>query len=66
MRFKISSSSWFKGLCNDCGYNIIVTQPKYKDYYYYYCSNKYCKNHKGKELYDTDGFPNFVTLEEVE
>ena len=41
-----SNLSWFTGTCRDCGYNVVVTQAieKYMDYWWY-CSNKECKNH---------------------
>jgi len=48
-----SPSSWFSGICNDCGYNVVVTQSELEDYFWY-CSNKYCKNHEGEELCDQD------------
>lgn len=41
--------SWFTGICKDCGFNVVVTQPDEKthptDDYWWYCSNKKCKNH---------------------
>lgn len=55
----MSASSWFKGICIDCGYNVIVTQPDTKRFpdcdYWWYCSNKKCKNHKiGEHTGDTE------------
>ena len=44
--------SWFCGICNDCGFNLIVTQGRKWDYWWY-CSNKECKNHHpGEDLSD--------------
>ena len=39
--------------CTDCGYPIVVTQSEKADYYWY-CSNKYCNNHKGEETGDME------------
>jgi len=57
-----SDLSWFAGICQDCRFNVVVTQPYsgeiIYDYltakklgvntmsdYWWYCSNKECKNH---------------------
>jgi len=49
------SSSWFvdDGFCKECGYKVIITQSIKADYFWY-CSNKYCKNHEGEELGDQE------------
>jgi len=57
-----SSSSWFENICKKCGYNVVVTQSKEKDYFYY-CSNKYCDYHSGTEIFDQDDIPNWVSTE---
>jgi hypothetical protein len=48
--------SWFSGYCKDCGYPIVVTQTGNDDFdYWWYCSNKLCKNHeKGEQTGDMD------------
>lgn len=53
LRFGKDSSSWFSGLCKECGYNVVVTQSKKFDYFWY-CSNKYCKHHEGHEAFDDE------------
>lgn len=60
----IKHDSWFMEdwHCKECGSNIVVCQSKDKDYFYY-CSQKYCKNHTGTEQYDMDDFPDFVELD---
>ena len=57
-------SSWFIGECKNCGYKVIVTQPtEYGCDYWWYCSNKQCKNHHpGEQKGDTDGSPSWVTI----
>lgn len=49
------SSSWLlkNSVCNKCSYEIVVTQSKDFDYFYY-CSNKGCENHQGEELFDDE------------
>lgn len=51
----MDSRSWIvkHSECKDCGYNLIITQSKQHDYFWY-CSNKYCKNHSGEELGDQE------------
>lgn len=43
------TSSWFDGICKECGYRVIITQPDDKSFpakdHWWYCSNKKCKNH---------------------
>lgn len=57
-RRKMDTRSWFAGICKECGFNVVVTQPKNIDTvpdndYWWYCSNKECKNHeKGEETGD--------------
>ena len=50
--------SWISGYCKDCGYNVIVTQPNSEKYpaadYWWYCSNKQCKNHLGEHTGDME------------
>ena len=49
------TSTWIeeKIVCKDCDSNIIVCQPRDLYDYWYYCSNKMCKNHwLGEELDD--------------
>lgn len=47
------TSSWFTGLCVECGYPVVVTQPNMKthptDDYRWYCSNPDCIRHIHKE-----------------
>ena len=47
------NSSWFTGICKECGYPIVVTQPDAERFptadYWWYCSNKKCKNHQEGE-----------------
>lgn len=63
----MDSRSWFSGTCKACGYNVVVTQPDvinfpYADYWWY-CSNKKCKNHElGEHTGDMD-FPEWVVAE---
>jgi hypothetical protein len=39
-------NSWFAGLCLDCGYNVVITQPILRNEdYWWYCSNKGCPHH---------------------
>ncbi len=49
------SMSWmFKGhVCEQCGYEIVVTQGSLADYRYY-CSNLECSNHKDENVEDLD------------
>lgn len=56
-----NSSTWMldNARCKKCDSNIVVCQSKEFDYFYY-CSQKGCKNHKGEEKYDTDELPNFI------
>lgn len=58
-----ATDSWFNGICKDCKSNIVVCQSKEKDYFYY-CSQKRCKNHEGVELYDDDEYPEFLMIED--
>ena len=48
--------SWFKGLCKECGFNVVVTQPNphSKMDYFWYCSNRWCDNHKGEHTGDME------------
>lgn len=51
----LDERSWFRGKCKDCGFNIVVTQPDPNICadYWWYCSNKKCKNHiKGEHTGD--------------
>lgn len=49
----MKTDSWIseKYECSICHSNIIYCQSKYKDYYIY-CSQKFCENHNGAEVYD--------------
>lgn len=49
------SSSWLlkDSVCNKCSYEIVVTQSRVADFFYY-CSNKECENHQGEELFDDE------------
>jgi hypothetical protein len=54
-----SLSSWFSGICKECGYNVVVTQPDSQafpiDDYWWYCSNKKCEKHiKGEHTGDME------------
>lgn len=53
--------SWFSSryVCGACGYPIVVTQAPDADYWYY-CSNKLCKNHGGVQLFDDDDLPDWT------
>jgi hypothetical protein len=58
--------SWFAGTCTDCGYNVVVTQPDPEidpcADYWWYCSNKKCKNHaQGQHTGDMEN-PDWVEL----
>lgn len=43
------TSSWLSGVCVDCNFPIVVTQPDIDNFpvsdYWWYCSNKKCTNH---------------------
>ena len=60
----MGSQSWFAKYseCLDCGYPVVVTQSPTTDYWWY-CSNKMCKNHQGIELGDMEGAPDWVRKE---
>ena len=48
--------AWIDGTCKDCGFPVIITQAsdKFADYWYY-CSNKECKNHHpGEQIGDQE------------
>ena len=56
---KLDVRSWFRSICKDCGCNVIVTQPDVENFptddYWWYCSNKKCKNHeKGEHTGDME------------
>ena len=53
--------SWmFKDVvCRDCGYEVVVTQGKKKDYRYY-CSNPDCSRHEKEDVFDQDDTPKWV------
>lgn len=50
--------SWFCGKCEDCTFEVVVTQPNIisnpTDDYLWYCSNKLCNNHKGEHSGDME------------
>lgn len=52
------SNSWIElnCVCKDCDSNIIICQPSERGAdYWYYCSNKKCKNHEtGEQLGDQE------------
>ena len=52
----INQSWWNRYPCMNCGYNVVVTQAIRIDCdYWYYCSNKTCKNHDpGEQLGDME------------
>jgi len=57
--------SWLTGVCVQCGYNVVVTQPT-EDCadYWWYCSNKLCRNHNpGLQTGDMEK-PDWVEMEE--
>lgn len=50
-------TTWFfkSTVCKDCDSNIVVCQAHPPNDYWYYCSNKMCKNHHlGEELGDQE------------
>jgi len=58
-KYKIPrETSWIETdiVCKDCDYNIVVCQTSEPGTdYWYYCSNKSCKNHKyGEQLGDQE------------
>ena len=57
----LNTDSWFLEdfRCRDCNSNIVVCQSNEKDYFYY-CSQKKCKNHVGEEKFDQDDFADFI------
>ena len=62
-----SRNTWFYGLkeailCKDCGYKIIVTVPATEETcdYWWYCSNKGCKNHHPGEQTGDQEEPSFL------
>lgn len=61
-----SNSSWFKGTCFCCGFNIVVTQPDSinfpTDDYWWYCSNKGCDYHKDGEHTGDMEIPDWVKI----
>lgn len=49
-----STSTWFGGSCTACGANLVVCQANSADYWWY-CSQKGCKNHDpGEQLGDME------------
>lgn len=49
------------GFCNNCGYNIVMTQPTEEACdYWWYCSNKLCKNHHPGEQTGDMETPEFL------
>lgn len=64
----MNTKSWFDGQCCDCGFNVIITQPDVVNFpisdYWWYCSNKLCKNHIGDHTGDLEK-PSWVTYQEV-
>jgi len=58
--------SWFTGICKDCGFNVVITQPDEDrfptDDYWWYCSNKSCKNHEEGEHTGDDETPSWVNI----
>ena len=56
---KLATDSWFEGLCKNCHSNVVVCQSSTKDYFYY-CSQKRCKNHDGVEIYYYEDVPDFI------
>ena len=66
---KMDSRSWFRGICKQCGYNVIVTQPDLARHpdtdLRWYCSNKKCYNHEdGEHTLDVET-PTWVKLERI-
>lgn len=51
--------SWMRGSCKECGYNVVVAQPMPDSAFFWYCSNKLCKNHKGENTINKE-IPEFV------
>lgn len=57
--------SWFAkdSHCSLCGYPVVVTQGKVRDYMFY-CSNPNCAHHAPVDLFDTEKWPNWISKEE--
>lgn len=62
----MNNLSWFTGVCSLCGFNVVVTQPDWKNHphddYWWYCSNKECSNHKDGEHTGDMDVPNWVKI----
>jgi hypothetical protein len=60
-------NSWFAGICKQCGYETVVSQPfpGILADYLWYCSNKLCGNHVGKHTSD-DEQPDWVNWNDEE
>lgn len=60
--------SWMldKSVCDQCSYEIVVTQG-YEGDYYYYCSNPECENHiDGEDLCDQEDCSFAINKKELE
>lgn len=59
------TASWLSGLCTDCGYPIVVTQSRDMDYWWY-CSNKECKNHDpGEQTPDCESPTFYINKKDI-
>ena len=57
-RQALEMASWLTGTCNECGFNVVVTQPDSEKFptadFQWYCSNKQCSNHAGEHAGDEE------------
>jgi hypothetical protein len=63
---RVAKTSWFTGLCGNCNYNIVVTQPDHLNFptddYWWYCSNKKCKHHEVGEHTGDQDYPEWANV----